>query len=715
MIRLTCEAIARAVQGKPLKQVGAEIYWRCLWHDDGHPSFQVNKRKNCFLCGPCNISGSAWELAARYAGVSPDDKPAVTAWLRERGLLNGSSGNASRPSATEQRRVAEFYYSADLRTVRLEPGPDGKTKSFVWEHREGDAWLSGDGGLEKPLYTNRIFRERNQLGIVLAFEGEAKADLAGELGYAAFSFKNLTAAQCAKLAGLDVILWPDKDAPGGKQCNAAAKILRNSKQPRLIRVIAPPAELPPSGDIVDAVRTLGWGKPEIDTLITQATEWQPPQPGTPSPTSAITRSFSEIKPEPLEWLWPGRLPLGKLSLLVGDPGLGKSLLTVDIAARVSRGTSFADGGQCEPGAVIIASAEDDPADTIRPRLDAAGGDVSRIHVLEGMRVTLSDNSTAERSFDLETGIAALEDALARIPGVRLVIIDPISAYLGATDSHSNAEVRGLLSPLAALAAKHNAAILGITHLRKAAGAAVYRAIASIAFTAAARAVWAVACDPEDEERRLLLAVKQNLAASMGGLAFRVRANNGVPRLEWEEGSVGLNADETLSIGAEDRSERREARAWLQGLLLDGPIAVKKIQAEAEAAGLSWATVRRARQSLPIAADKSGYRGGWEWRLEHAQHEDAHPGETDVSAFDQPLGNTKLNGNHTDEGAHASDLSTFGSQAARREPTRPCSHCNGTGKCPCGPCKWRGHCSVCGGIGRIAAARSEDPSSAPTLE
>ena len=184
----------------------------------------------------------------------------------------------------------------------------------------------------------------------------------------------------------------------------------------------------------------------------------------PARSSAIIRAFSEITPETLKWLWPGRIPLGKLTLLVGDPGLGKSLLTIDIAARVSRGTSFPDGASCEPGAVIMVSAEDDPADTIRPRLDAAGADVSRVHVLQGTRITLADNSTAERAFDLETGVATLEDALADVRGVRLIIVDPVSAYLGGADSNSNAEVRRILAPLAALAAKYGLAVLCVTAL-----------------------------------------------------------------------------------------------------------------------------------------------------------------------------------------------------------------------------------------------------------
>jgi hypothetical protein len=328
------------------------------------------------------------------------------------------------------------------------------------------------------------------------------------------------------------------------------------------------------------------------------------------------RPFSEIKPETLRWLWRERIPLGKLNLLVGDPGLGKSLATIDIAARVSRGVPFPDGEPCEPGAVVMASAEDDPADTIRPRLDVAGADVSRVHILEGMRVTLADNSTVERAFDLETGIPTLEDALARIPGVRLIIVDPISAYLGGADSNSNAEVRGMLAPLAALAAKHSVAVLCITHLRKSSGAAVHRAISSIAFAAAARAIWAVASDPSDANRRLMLAVKQNLGPNVGGLAFRIETQNDLPRLDWEPGAVNMDANEVLNVeDREDHSEHKEAEQWLREYLADGPVGAREAIRAANDVGISKMMLWRVSNALHVARHKLGGRGaGWEWSL-----------------------------------------------------------------------------------------------------
>jgi hypothetical protein len=277
MSGFTCESIARAILGVPAKQIRNELFWRCPWHADEHPSFQINTQKNCFFCGPCGINGNAWQLAARFANVDPENKSAVAVWLRNQGLSGNGNPTTRRIS---QERVALFPYSPDLRKVRLEPGLEGKPKSFVWEHRAGDSWKRCHGCKhEIPLYGNRIFRERDQLGAVLVFEGEAKADLAGELGYAAFSFKEMQEDHCPQVEGLDVIVWPDRDTSGDTQAKTKSQMMHDSKQPRRIRIITPPAELPEGGDIVDAVRSLGWGKTEINRLISEAKEFVPDTAG----------------------------------------------------------------------------------------------------------------------------------------------------------------------------------------------------------------------------------------------------------------------------------------------------------------------------------------------------------------------------------------------------------------------------------------------------
>jgi putative DNA primase/helicase len=414
----------------------------------------------------------------------------------------------------------------------------------------------------------------------------------------------------------------------------------------------------------------------------------------------VLRCFSDIESEVLRWLWPGRIPLGKLTLLIGDPGLGKSLVTVDIASRVTRGASFLDGAECQMGQALFLSAEDDASDTIRPRLDAAGADVSRVHTLDAVRVLLTDGSTRERVFSLETDTAHLESALGRYPNIRLVVIDPLSAYLGGADSHSNAEIRGLLSPLTVMAARRNVAVLGVTHLRKSPGNAVHRAIGSIAFAAAARAGWAVAPDPADSERRLFLAVKQNLSAPASGMAFRVIASGRTARVEWEGGVVNLTANEVLggTEGQEGHSEKQEAIEWLKELLADGPVAAKKVRSGAEEAGLSWATVRRAKDALGVKPQKSTFNGGWDWRLDHAHREDVQPIPSQMSAFEQPIETSGFNGSSGVEDAQRANVSSLPSFSVEGKYVPD----NDGAGCTCQDCAghfatvagWRAHIARC---------------------
>ena len=190
-----------------------------------------------------------------------------------------------------------------------------------------------------------------------------------------------------------------------------------------------------------------------------------------------------MRPEPVTWLWPGRLAAGKLALLVGDPGLGKSWITLDLAARLSAGRAMPnDAPAVPPCDVILLSAEDGLADTIRPRLDALGADVARIHHLAVLRA-----GDAERAVQL-TDTAALECAI-RETGARLHRHRSDRGVSRFHRSHRDAEVRGLMAPLAALAELTDAAILGVMHLAKSTQRpAVYRAVGSIAFAAAARTV-----------------------------------------------------------------------------------------------------------------------------------------------------------------------------------------------------------------------------------
>jgi archaellum biogenesis ATPase FlaH len=344
---------------------------------------------------------------------------------------------------------------------------------------------------------------------------------------------------------------------------------------------------------------------------------QPPaasKPPAPILPKVAIRRLSDVKPETLEWLWPGRIPLGKLTLLAGDPGLGKSFVTLDMAARVSNGSGWPDdcGAKQAAGSVVLFSAEDDLRDTIRPRLDRAGADVTRIIAVEGIRWT--DAETAEsgtRCFSLERDLHALEGVIAETADARLVVIDPISAYCGRADSHKNSEIRGLLAPLAELAARFRLAVVAVTHLSKGgAGKAVYRAMGSLAFAAAARAVWAVAKDQSNPTRRLILPVKMNLSPDPTGLAYSI--DDGA--VAWEAEPVRMTADDAFSAEADrerggESSEWREAGDWLVEVLTDGPVAAKEIKSLARVNGIGEKPLRTAKERLGIVSQREGFGTG----------------------------------------------------------------------------------------------------------
>ena len=214
----------------------------------------------------------------------------------------------------------------------------------------------------------------------------------------------------------------------------------------------------------------------------------------------VSRCAAEISPEKIEWLWPGRLARGKHTCIAGEPGTGKSQLSIAMIAIVTTGGEWPCAeGQAPLGSVIILSAEDGAADTIVPRLMAAGADLERVHVVSAVRHT--DGS--RRSLNLQHDLDLLEKKIAEVGDVALVVVDPVSSYLGKTDSHKNSEVRGVLEPLSEMAERTRVAILSVTHFSKAGSnnttRALHRFIGSIAFTGAPRAAFAVIEDAEDTE------------------------------------------------------------------------------------------------------------------------------------------------------------------------------------------------------------------------
>lgn len=351
-----------------------------------------------------------------------------------------------------------------------------------------------------------------------------------------------------------------------------------------------------------------------------------PAPPAPSAMAAGLRidavCLADVEPEPVRWLWPDRFALGKLSLIAGPPGLGKSFLTLDMSARVSRGDGWpCDGaGRAEPAGVVLLSAEDDIQDTIVPRLIAAGADRSRILAMRAIyqpQLALVPGVEKPVPFSLLEHLPQLEELIRRAAPCRLVIVDPVSAFLAGTDTHNNAEVRSVLAPLAEMAARNRVAVVAVSHLNKGQGSAMDRVIGSIAFTAAARTAYIVTKDEDDPARRLLLPVKNNLGIDLNGFAYRL-AGEPTPHIEWEPKPVVMSADEAVGMPGHSRGPdpeaRQDAEAWLLDFLSAGPRTAQEIFMAARAEGHTRVTVKRAKATAGIQSVKQDFDGPWVWML-----------------------------------------------------------------------------------------------------
>jgi hypothetical protein len=326
-----------------------------------------------------------------------------------------------------------------------------------------------------------------------------------------------------------------------------------------------------------------------------------------SDESIRLRPLSRVTARAVDWLWPGRLALGKLTILEGDPGLGKSLLCLDLCARLSRGIPFPDGSPVSGSAnVLVLSGEDNPEDTVRPRLEALGADLERVFAPDGP----GEYQSEPLRFPAHTTF--LERALART-GARLLVIDPFISFLPPTvPISSDQSVRQALSPLAQLAGKYACAVILIRHLNKQESSrSLYRGGGSIGLLALCRFSWLVAADPEDSQRRVLAQVKNNLAIAQPSLAFTLLTHEGsAPTLSWL-GRCAWTADQLLSRQGRARQQIRRsdfARDFLAASLETGPRSVRDLWALAQEHGLAERTLQRAKQQIGIRSVRAYVKG-----------------------------------------------------------------------------------------------------------
>jgi putative DNA primase/helicase len=339
----------------------------------------------------------------------------------------------------------------------------------------------------------------------------------------------------------------------------------------------------------------------------------------------FTTKAGSLEMSGVDWLWPGRFAKGKFGLIAGLPDYGKGQIAAFIAAAVTAAIELpCDEGVAPQGNVIWFNAEDGARDTVLPRLVAAGADADRVHFVNSALI-----AGEEKHFSLVTDLHLLRKAINRIGNIVLVIIDPVSAYLGVgkVDGRSATDVRGVLTPLKNMAEELHVAVIGIAHFNKKDDikSALLRVSDSIAYVAAARHVYAVLDDPEDKNSKLFVKAKNNLAPDKKALRYgmgvetvghdkRLGVDITAPYIVWHPQHVEITANEAMAA-AGGHTAKREAREFLLERLEAGPVNSDDIMEEAKQEGISIATLRRAKKELGIKSRRQGgSKGTWTWEL-----------------------------------------------------------------------------------------------------
>lgn len=319
-----------------------------------------------------------------------------------------------------------------------------------------------------------------------------------------------------------------------------------------------------------------------------------------------------------------------LTVISGNPAGGKSFLMADMVARVTTGSHWPDGtDNDDAGDVILVNVEDAVAVVQRPRLDAAGADVERVRRIQRVELTVGDDVVEEGSFSIMEAAEVLRSAVQQLERPRLIILDPLAAFLAGVRSNDQGDIRAAFSPMVQLAEEFDVAIVFVHHNRKSTGShASERLAGSLQIGATVRQSWEVVRDPEDENRRLFLPGKNSNAKDRGGLGFRIvdsaisQSDDGdfVGKVEWEPDNVEMSADQAARFETDEESRDPWPVTWLRDFLDHGTRAASEGTREAKAVGLSPKQLRTARQRLKVVTRKSDFEGGWIWELPNSDSE-----------------------------------------------------------------------------------------------
>lgn len=609
-----------------LKLAGADVSKpnaiRCPFHEDDNASAGIYSDDAGvwrFKCHGCDEGGDVFDIRAKIEGKPVGDV-----------LKAASNGQGHRGKIVATYNYTDAGGTLLYQVVRFEPKdfrqrrPDGDG-GHVWNLR----------GVQRVLYHLPEIVEAGPDSFVFVVEGEKDADrmkadcmLATTCPQGAGKWDK---CDLSPLHGRHVVLVPDNDAKGIEHMRGMAEALDGKAAS--VRVLQLP-DLPDKGDVSDWFN-VGHDGEELVRLAEDASEWTPDgerdaicpsgtdAPAEPIPHRLIMRRAADVLCRDIEWLWHNRFVAGGINLLCGMPDVGKSVLTVDLASRVSNGTPWPPiHGEQAPntaGSVAFLSMEDAPETTIVPRLRAAGANLDKVFIIEGVE-RVEGKDKFRDAFDISRDIHQLEALRSEVDDLRLVIIDPLDSYLSAKlDTNIGNKVRAALWPLKDWAEATGITIIIVHHFNKSATTnAMDKVSGARSFGALPRSVWAVARE-EGDDRTILAPVKLNLVKheDKRAIAYTIRPSMTTPNqpaVVWHDEDVNTTAAELL--GAQ-RNKQDDAADWLRDLLGGGPMDSKDVLEHAKQAGHSETTVRRAKDRAGVTVEqrREGDKiTGWQWRL-----------------------------------------------------------------------------------------------------
>ncbi len=578
---------------------------RCVGHDDNKPSLSIAFSETgqplvkCFAgCHPDTIAQglSLKNAHALYAALEGRKSSRAAIRLTRRPV------EPTEPSIPDsmllRHRVATYHYRDEHGTCLYEVRKykHRGEKTFRQFQPDGTPGLKNVG---RVVY--RLGALHRQSGLhVYWVEGEKCVSALVKAGVSAttsaggangYKPEDGYPRQLKRAGIASVTVLPDNDEPGRAYASSVAQDLQ--AHGIRVNVLALPG-LPPKGDIADWLDA-GHTVQDLRRLRKAAPPYQ-------SPASHVV-CLADVEPEDVTWVWRPYIPLGKVTLIEGDPGIGKSWLTLHIAASLGLGDGLPGmPNRMKPQRVLLLTAEDGLGDTVRPRLDGMHANLQTVFALDSA-IVFND-----------AGIRELEAAVKQVRP-RIVIVDPFVAYLGAdVDLHRANETRAVIRKLQDVATTHACAIVLVRHLTKASkDKSIYRGLGSIDITAACRSVLLVGVDPEDESCAALVHIKSSLAKKGPSQGYTLEGG----RFRFT-GESTLTAAHLLAPERDEPSALDEACDFLKITLAGGAKPVKDIQRAAETAGLTWRTLKRAKQKLSVLhvdkRDDKKHFIGFTWRL-----------------------------------------------------------------------------------------------------